>query len=573
MTQPCPPAPESTSPTTVVRAQIPARSAYGQAAPARTPAAGLGSAPRSRRRRPRGPGTLLVGTPESIRQLLPSLMTLDPAPSLVGCLLPKPAILPLAVLGGFDLLPTMLGRPEVQEVLVSLPASMEPTLRQLAVNLNASGTTWRYLPPLTDQLAGVEAPRIATPRADSADIPTTQEPSPTVGDAHAGRLTIGVDPTQLIDRVPRPLDEPAIAASLTDKVVMITGAGGSIGTELALAAARFNPRRLVLVERSENALFEIDRQVAAAYPRLARRAVLHDVTQRERTADLVWELEPAVIFHAAAHKHVPMMEEHPSEAVENNFYGTRSIAEAADAAGCERFVMISTDKAVNPSSVMGATKRLAELYIRDLNRRSNTTFCMVRFGNVLGSACSLIPIWSDQLSRGGPLTVTHPEMTRYFMTIPEAAGLVLQAGAYAGQPYLSDSTDARRGCGSTGGEVFLLDMGEPIRIVDMAHRFLRLQGFVPDKDVQIQITGPRPGEKLFEELAYSSEDMLDTPHPSIRLWRTGEASAAQMQQISTRFDRLRDATGDGRPWRGTPPQAIVTALRAAVPEMVTALAG
>ena len=570
MTHPRPPASDPSRPAVVLRPGVPTPRipAVAQAAdpagrrPARPRTGGAGNP----RRRPRGPGTLVVGTPQSVRQLLPSLMTLDPAPALVGCLLPKPAILPLAVLGGFDQLPAMAGRAEVQEILVSLPASMEDVLRQMAAVLNETGKTWRYLPPLADQLAGVAAPRLDQPSAPPAEPDAPHRP--------AARLTIGVDPTQLIDRRPRPLDEAAIGASLTDTVVMITGAGGSIGTELALAAARFRPRRLVLVERAENALFEVDRQVAAAFPRLARRVVLHDVTQRERTADLMWELEPAVVFHAAAHKHVPMMEDHPSEAVENNFYGTRSIADAADAAGCERFVMISTDKAVNPSSVMGATKRLAELYIRDLNRRSSTTFCMVRFGNVLGSACSLIPIWSDQLARGGPLTVTHPEMTRYFMTIPEAAGLVLQAGAYAGQPYLSDPTDARRGCGSTGGEVFLLDMGQPIRIVDMAHRFLRLQGFVPDRDVQIKITGPRPGEKLFEELAYSGEDMLDTPHPSIRLWRTGEASAAQMQQIVAKFDRLRDPAGDGRrPWRGTPAAAVVTALRSAVPEMVAALAG
>ena len=525
---------------------------------------------RDRRRAPRGPGTLLVGTALTVRQLVPSLMTVEPAPMLLGCLLPKPAILPLAVLGGFDHLESIARRPEVQEILVSLPAVMEPTLRQLAATLNRLGKTWRYLPPLADQLAGVRAPRISPPDAASTDPASAAA----AGLAEPARLTIGVDPTQLINRRPRPLDEPAIAASLTGKPVMITGAGGSIGSELAAVVARFRPSRLLLVERSENALFEIDRQIAQRFPLLPRRAVLHDVTRREQTEDLMWQLEPAVVFHAAAHKHVPMMEDHPCEAVENNFYGTRSIAAAAAAAGCERFVMISTDKAVNPSSVMGATKRLAELYIRDLNRRSKTTFCMVRFGNVLGSACSLIPIWSDQLSRGGPLTVTHPDMTRYFMTIPEAAGLVLQAGAYAGQPYLTDATDPAAGRASQGGEVFLLDMGQPIRIMEMAHRFLRLQGFAPDVDVKIQITGPRPGEKLFEELAYGGEDMLPTPHPSIRLWAAAAAEPAQMQQITARFDRLRDPAGDGlRPWRDTAPAAVVTALRIAVPEMVTALAG
>ncbi|MEM6854848.1 MAG: nucleoside-diphosphate sugar epimerase/dehydratase [Planctomycetota bacterium] len=497
--------------------------------------------PRTPRERRTGPGTLLVGTALSVRQLLPSLLSLDPAPSVLGCLLPKPAILPLPVLGGFDQLETLVQRPEVQQVLVSLPAVMDDQLRPLAATLDRLGVAWRYLPPLADQLAGHTTPR----------NPKRSISGGASGGASGG--SAGVDPTQLIDRQPRPLDEPAIRRTVTDKTVLITGAGGSIGSELAHVVARFKPSRLVLVERSENSLFEIDRQIARRYPELIREAVLHDVTQADRTLDLMQRIQPAVVFHAAAHKHVPMMENHPTEAVENNFYGTRSIADAADRAGCERFVMISTDKAVNPSSVMGASKRLAELYIRHLNQNSGTTFCMVRFGNVLGSACSLIPIWTDQLSRGGPITVTHREMTRYFMTIPEAAGLVLQAGAYA-----------------EGGEVFLLDMGQPIRILDMADRFLRLQGFAPDVDVQIEITGPRPGEKLFEELAYTGEDMLPTPHESIRIWQAAQPEPAQIQQIVSTFDRLRDKSADGsRRWRDTSSEAVVTALRSLLPEMVT----
>jgi FlaA1/EpsC-like NDP-sugar epimerase len=489
--------------------------------------------------RPRGPGTLLVGTALTVRQLLPGLKAMDPAPSLLGCLLPKPAILPLAVLGGFDQLESLAQRPQVKQVLVSLPAVMQTQLQEIGATLDRLGVTWRYLPPLADQLAGLN-----TPQGDQ------RSPS-------GGRLLRGLDPTQLIDRQPRPLDEEAIKAQLTGRTVLITGAGGSIGSELANLVARFDPAQLVLVERAENALFEIDRQVARRFPDLPRRARLHDVTRRERTRDLLADVRPDVIFHAAAHKHVPMMEDHPSEAVENNFYGTRSLADAADAVGCDRFVMISSDKAVNPSSVMGATKRLAELYIRHLDAQSDTTFCMVRFGNVLGSACSLIPIWSDQLARGGPITVTHPQMTRYFMTIPEAAGLVVQAGAYA-----------------RGGEVFLLDMGEPIRILDMADRFLRLQGFAPDVDVTIQITGTRPGEKLFEELAYHGEDMAPTPHPSIRLWQTSEADPTHMPRVLATFDRLRDPAGDGRRlWADCSSGAVVHALRALLPEMVSAAAG
>jgi len=511
-----------------------------------------------------GPGTLLVGTALTVRQLIPALTALDPAPGLLGCLLPKPADLPLAVLGGFDQLESIATRPEVHQVLVSLPVMMNAQLRDIAATLDRLGVVWRYLPPLADQLAGHTTPalgkEIAGKRSSAAGRRKKNNAAPSVP-SKAVRVpadrAMGVDPTQLIDRHPRPLDEPAIIASVTGKTVMITGAGGSIGSELSAIVARFNPAQLVLVERAENALFEIDRQIGRRFPELARKIVLHDVTQRDRTLDLLKKIQPHVIFHAAAYKHVPMMESHPAAAVENNFYGTRSIADAADAVGCERFVMISSDKAVNPSSVMGASKRLAELYIRHLDQRSDTTYCMVRFGNVLGSACSLIPIWSDQLARGGPITVTHPQMTRYFMTIPESAGLVLQAGAYA-----------------EGGEVFLLDMGEPIRILDMADRFLRLQGFAPDVDVAIEITGPRPGEKLFEELAYHGEDMQPTPHESIRLWRTAPPDAAQMKQIVTTFDRLRDKSGDGsRRWRDASADAVVTALHALLPEMVAAAAG
>ncbi|MEM6459259.1 MAG: nucleoside-diphosphate sugar epimerase/dehydratase [Planctomycetota bacterium] len=491
--------------------------------------------------RRRGPNTLVVGTAMTVRQLLPALSLIDPPPAVVGCLLPRPAILPLAVLGGFDQLETTASRPEVQQVLVSLPAVMETTTRRMAETLDRLGVAWRYLPPLADQLAGATTTvrRLGSPGQ--------------------------VDPSRLIDRRPRPLDDDAIGRALAGKTVLITGAGGSIGSELALAAAGYGPARLVLVERGENALFEIDRQVAQRFPRLRREAVLHDVTQAGPTRRLLDRLRPDAVFHAAAHKHVPMMESHPAEAVENNFHGTRAVADAAHDAGCERFVMISTDKAVNPSSVMGATKRLAELYIQHLNRQSDTRFCMVRFGNVLGSACSLIPIWTDQLARGGPITVTHRDMTRYFMTIPEAAGLVLQAGAYTGRAFAAEPGQAgETSGGDSGGEVFLLDMGEPIRILDLADRFLRQQGFVPDEDVPIEITGPRPGEKLFEELAYSGEDMLPTPHASIRRWRTTPPDAAQMQQILATLERLRGG--------GVTAETVAATLRSLLPEMVRAAA-
>ena len=488
--------------------------------------------------------TLVIGTARSILQLHHLLQVADPAPRVRGCLTPAASDpsqnLPCPHLGHIDDLENLLAQHPPEQVLVALPLAMTPTIRRVAAALDRLGITWRFMPTLGDQLAGRTTSRV------TGSLPGLSTRS---GEA--------IDPAQLIDRKPRPRHEQTIRDCVTAKRVLITGAGGSIGSELARIVSRYEPAKLILVERSENALFEIDRELARVFPDLPRAAVLHDVTQRQRTQRLVDEHQPQVIFHAAAHKHVPMMEDHPAEAVENNFFGTRSIADAAHAASAERFVMISTDKAVNPSSVMGASKRLAELYVQQLNTRSDTTFAMVRFGNVLGSACSVLPIWSDQLSRGGPVTVTHPDMTRYFMTIPEAAGLVIQAAALA-----------------EGGEVFLLDMGEPIRIVDLAERFARQQGFEPGVDIQIQFTGPRPGEKLFELLAYDSEDMLATDHESIHRWKTAPPTAARMTRICETFDRLRLGTPPSpHPWQNASRQAVVTALRAQLPEMVTAAAG
>ncbi|MFI4861008.1 MAG: polysaccharide biosynthesis protein [Phycisphaerales bacterium JB063] len=499
------------------------------------------------------PRTLLVGTARSATQLAHVLAVAEPVPRLIGCVLPDTATesaerqpgLPCGVLGRLTDLRRIVAQHKPEQVLVMLPLAMQDAIGQAAATLERAGVTWRFLPTLGDQLAGRTTSRI------TGGLPTK------VGLTAGGFVCSPIDPTRLIDRQPRPLDEDALRGLLTDRVVMITGSGGSIGSELTRIVARFGPRKLVLVERSENALFEIDREIARVYPQLERATELHDVTQRDRTFDIVARHRPHAIFHAAAHKHVPMMETHPAQAVENNFYGTRAIADAADAAGVKRFVMISTDKAVNPSSVMGATKRLAERYIQHLSTASSTVFSMVRFGNVLGSACSVVPIWTRQLEHGGPITVTHPDMTRYFMTIPEAAGLVLQAGAQ-----------------SAGGEVFLLDMGEPIRILDLAERFVRLQGFDPGVDVEIKLIGKRPGEKLFEELAYHGEDMLPTPHDSIRVWKTQPPTGSEVEQTLATFDRLRNKSGDPRrTWRDATPDAIIHALRAAVPEMIHAAAG
>lgn len=362
---------------------------------------------------------------------------------------------------------------------------------------------------------------------------------PTAPDLIAGRagsspLGPSLDAQGLIGRAPTALDGSARARAeraLKGKRVLITGAGGSIGSELAKAVASYAPSELFLMERAENALFEIDRQLSERHPGVARRAMLHDVVEEERTRGWLERLRPQVVFHAAAHKHVTVMEDHPSHAVNNNVFGTKSIADAASACGAERFVMISTDKAVNPRNVMGATKRFAEQYVAGLNGTASTRFSIVRFGNVLGSACSVIPIWSAQAQDGGPITVTHPEMTRYFMTIPEAAALVIQAGSL---------TQDEAG----GADVFVLDMGQPVRIIEMAERFVRQLGLEPrisgyragrleagesvPGELEVVFTGSRPGEKLHEELAHASEELRPTAAAGVRAWASRGAGGVDV---------------------------------------------
>ena len=316
------------------------------------------------------------------------------------------------------------------------------------------------------------------------------------------------------------LDDQAIAVDLCDNVVLVTGAGGSIGSEICRQLSRFGPRRLLLVERAENALFEIDRELRAVFPSLAIEPLVADITDGQRMNQIFRDYAPQVVFHAAAHKHVPMMEWNVSEAVKNNVLGTRGLADMAHGHRTRAFVMISTDKAVNPTSVMGASKRAAEIYIQALAKQSSTRFVTVRFGNVLDSNGSVVPIFREQIGRGGPVTVTHPDMKRYFMTIPEACQLVLQAGAMG-----------------RGGEIFILDMGEPVRIVDLARDLIRLSGFLPD-EIEIVFSGIRPGEKLYEELSISDEQAQKTQHPKIFIGRT---VAEALPVVTAKIDALKMA--------------------------------
>ena len=302
----------------------------------------------------------------------------------------------------------------------------------------------------------------------------------------------------LLQREPIQTDRQELYPLISGKTLLVTGAGGSIGSELCRQIARYHPQLLVLFERYENALHSLMLELKGAFPAVTILPVIGDVTVPDRVAEVFQQARPDIVFHAAAHKHVPLMELNPKEAIRNNVIGTRVVAEAALETGVDRFVLISTDKAVNPSSVMGATKRIAEHVMQELNRTGVTKFTVVRFGNVLGSNGSVVPLFSEQIHKGGPVTVTHPEIKRFFMTIPEAVQLVLQASVM-GQ----------------GGEVFVLDMGEQIKVVDLARNMIVLAGLVPDKDIQIVFTGLRPGEKLYEELFEHSVQVESTTHPKI----------------------------------------------------------
>ena len=365
-------------------------------------------------------------------------------------------------------------RHEVDEILIADPSIRQRDLRRLVEQCEGTGVRFQIIPAMEEVIAG----RVTVSQVRDVDI----------------RDLLGRDQVEL--------DEVGLRAFLNQKRVLVTGAGGSIGSEVCRQVCSYGPARLIMVEQAENNLFEIDREIRAGWPDVATVCAIADICDAARVRGVFESYEPEVVFHAAAHKHVPMMELNVGEAIKNNIRGTKVVADAAKACGVERFVMISTDKAVNPTSVMGCTKRVAEMYIQQLRQGSPTQFMTVRFGNVLGSSGSVVPIFRKQIAEGGPVTVTHEAMTRYFMTIPEATQLVLQAGVMG-----------------TDGDIFVLDMGEPVKIMDLAREMITLSGLRPGEDIEIECTGVRPGEKLFEELSVSGEDMSPTRHEQIYIWR------------------------------------------------------
>ena len=319
-----------------------------------------------------------------------------------------------------------------------------------------------------------------------------------------GEVTISklrrVELQDLLGRDPIQVNLEEICGYINDKTVLVTGGGGSIGSELCRQIARHRPRRLVIFDIYENNAYDIQMELRREHPELTLEVCIGSVRDQQRVDNLLDTYRPDLIFHAAAHKHVPLMEDSPNEAIKNNVFGTYKMARSAARHGVKRFVLISTDKAVNPTNIMGASKRLCEMVVQMMNRRSETEFVAVRFGNVLGSNGSVVPLFEQQIAHGGPVTVTHPEITRFFMTIPEAVSLVLQAGYYA-----------------RGGEIFVLDMGQPVKIDDMARQLIRLSGYEPDVDIPIIYTGLRPGEKLYEELLMDEEGLRETANQLIHI--------------------------------------------------------
>lgn len=351
---------------------------------------------------------------------------------------------------------------------------------------------------------------------------------PRVNDLIDGKVTVkmirDVSVEDLLGREPVKVNMDEITGYLKDKVVLVTGAGGSIGSEISRQVAAVTPKELLLLGHGENSIYDIELELRRKYPDLSIHPIIADIQDQERILQVFQSFQPQVVFHAAAHKHVPLMEANPHEAIKNNVFGTQNVATAASQYGAERFVLISTDKAVNPTSVMGVTKRIAELIVQSLNGKSNTIFTAVRFGNVLGSRGSVIPVFKKQIELGGPVTVTHPDMVRYFMTIPEAVQLVIQAGAFA-----------------EGGEVFILDMGKPVKIADLARDLIKLSGLTPDKDIQVVYTGIRPGEKLFEEIMSKEEGATATKHDRIFVGRPLGQSAEKLHQLLVELQTLQDA--------------------------------
>ncbi len=398
----------------------------------------------------------------------------------------------IPVIGKIDDIGRIAQEQDVRAVVIAIPSAPGSVIRRVVQAASDAGLKTRTLPPLSDVLSGRVSP---TSLRD-------------------------VQIEDLLRRVPVETNLNAVRNLAHGRTVVVTGAGGSIGSELCRQLATLNPSRLVILGHGENSIFDVQAELREGYPGVPVIPVIADVRDRKRVATIFDDLRPYAVFHAAAHKHVPLMEGNVADAITNNVQGTKNVVDAAVASGVEHFVLISTDKAVRPTSIMGATKRLAERIVQQAAVEHGRNFVSVRFGNVLGSRGSVVPTFFRQIRAGGPVMVTHPEMRRYFMTIPESVQLVLQAGTLG-----------------LGGEVFVLDMGEPVRIVDLATDLIRLCGYEPGKDIEIKFSGIRPGEKLYEEMFFHEENALPTDHPKVLRAK----KAGLPEGLVRRIERLADA--------------------------------
>lgn len=406
------------------------------------------------------------------------------------------------IIGGRDKIMDAVQEYRIDEIIFAIPSASVQAKKELLDICKETGCEMRTLPGMYQLING---------------------------DVSVAKLK-KVEIEDLLGREPIQINSEEVFDYVSHKVVMVTGGGGSIGSELCRQIAAHNPKQLIIVDIYENNAYEIQQELLRKYPDLNLVVLIASVRNTNRINNIFETYRPQIVYHAAAHKHVPLMETSPNEAIKNNVFGTYKTAQAADKYGAEKFVLISTDKAVNPTNIMGASKRICEMVIQMMNQKSKTNFVAVRFGNVLGSNGSVIPLFKKQIAAGGPVTVTHPDIIRYFMTIPEAVSLVLQAGAYA-----------------RGGEIFVLDMGEPVKIVDLAKNLIKLSGYRVGEDIEIQFTGLRPGEKMYEELLMNEEGLKKTANKMIYIGKPIEFDVEKFEkQLKKLGEDAKDEAGDIR---------------------------